>query len=359
MEEYYRQQLSCLTRKVRPASREAALECGRQWDNIAKPLKGLGQLETMICRIAAVQRTAKVQIGRKAVAVFCGDNGVTAEGVTQTDSSVTAVVTENFARGIASVNRMASVAGADVVPVDMGVAGEIRVPGVRNCKIAPGTGNIRREPAMTREQALAAIHEGIRLAGELQDMGYDLLAAGEMGIGNTTTASAIASVMLGEPVEAVTGRGAGLPREGLKRKITVIREAIALHHPGPEDPIQVLACLGGFDIAGITGFLLGGAIYQIPVVLDGLICLAAALLAQKLCPPVTGYLLASHMGKEPACEKALGCLELKPVIYGDLALGEGTGAVMLFPLLDMAYEVYKENKTFSDIHIDAYEKFED
>lgn len=359
MEAYYQQQLRCLTEKVRPVNQEAALECQRRWDNIAKPLHGLGRFEDLICRIGAVQGTPEIQIGRRAVAVFCGDNGVTAEGVTQTDSSVTAVVTENFARGIASVNRMAAVAGADVVPVDMGVAGEIREPGVRCCKIARGTGNIRREPAMTREQALAAVHEGIRLAGELQTSGYHLLAAGEMGIGNTTTSSAIASVMLGEPVEAVTGRGAGLSREGLERKITVIRDAIALHHPDPEDPVQVLADLGGFDIAGITGFLLGGAIYRIPVVLDGLISLTAALLAQKLCPLVTGYLLASHMGREPACQKALMRLGLEPVIYGNLALGEGTGAVVLFPLLDMAYEVYKENSTFSDIHIEAYEEFRD
>ena len=265
MEEYYQQQLLCLTGKVSPASRTAARECRCQWDSIAKPLNGLGEFENMICRIGAIQGTSQVRLGKRAVAVFCGDNGVTAEGVTQTDSSVTAVVTENFARGIASVNRMAALADVDVVPVDLGVAGEIREPGVQNCKIARGTGNIRREPAMTREQALAAIHEGIRLAGELHGSGYDILAAGEMGIGNTTTSGAIVSVMLGEPVEAVTGRGAGLSRAGLEQKIQVIRDAIALHRPDPEDPVQVLADLGGFDIAGITGFLLGGAIYRIPV----------------------------------------------------------------------------------------------
>jgi len=212
---------------------------------------------------------------------------------------------------------------------------------------------------MSREEAVRALLTGVDLVRELAGKGYGLLATGEMGIGNTTTASAVVSVLLGRSPAEVAGRGAGLSDEGLARKIAVIDRAIALHRPDPEDPVQVLADLGGFDIAGITGFLLGGAIYRIPVVLDGLICLAAALLAQKLCPPVTGYLLASHMGKEPACEKALGRLGLKPVIYGDLALGEGTGAVMLFPLLDMAYEVYKENKTFSDIHIEAYEKFED
>ena len=359
MEEYYQQQLLCLTGKVSPASRTAARECRCQWDSIAKPLNGLGEFENMICRIGAIQGTSQVRLGKRAVAVFCGDNGVTAEGVTQTDSSVTAVVTENFARGIASVNRMAALADVDVVPVDLGVAGEIREPGVQNCKIARGTGNIRREPAMTREQALAAIHEGIRLAGELHGSGYDILAAGEMGIGNTTTSSAIVSVMLGEPVEAVTGRGAGLSRAGLEQKIQVIRDAIALHRPDPEDPVQVLADLGGFDIAGITGFLLGGAIYRIPVVLDGMISLAAALLARKLCPLVTEYLLASHIGREPACKKALERLGLRPVICGDLALGEGTGAVMLFPLLDMACEVYRENPTFSEIRIEAYERFED
>ena len=212
---------------------------------------------------------------------------------------------------------------------------------------------------MSREQALEALHTGIRLASELKDTGYDLLAVGEMGIGNTTTSSAVASVLLQAPVEIVTGRGAGLPNAGLEKKIEVIKEAIALHHPDPEDPLAVLEAVGGFDIAGMCGLMLGGAIYRIPVVLDGLISLMAALLARKFCPLVTDFLLPSHMGKEPACGMAMETLGLEASIYGNLALGEGTGAVMLFPLLDMAEAVYRENSTFENIHVDAYQNFEE
>lgn len=358
MEEYYGQQIACLCKGVKPANQAAMEAAVRHWDGIAKPLNGLGRFEKMITKIAGIQGSSDVSLNRRAVVVLCADNGVVAEGVTQTDSSVTAIVTDNFAKGIASVNRMAAVAGADVLPVDMGVSGEIHEPGVRNCKIARGTANLRREPAMTREQALEAIHMGIGLAGELKDAGYDLLAVGEMGIGNTTTSSAVASVLLDQPVEAVTGRGAGLSGEGLKRKIQVIQEAIELHHPDRSDPLEVLANLGGFDIAGMCGLMLGGGIYHIPVVLDGMISVVAALLAQAFCPQVVDYLLPSHMGKEPACALAMEKLGLEPVVHGELALGEGTGAVMLFPLLAMAYEVYRENSTFGDIAVEAYEKFE-
>lgn len=357
MERYYRQQLDCLCKNVRPADTQIMEASRRRWDGIAKPIGGLGLLEELITKLAGIVRDEDICLERKGVVVFCADNGVVAEGVTQTDSSVTAVVTKNFARGLASVNRMASVAGADVLPVDIGVAGDIEEPGVRVCKIGPGTANLLREPAMTLEQALAAIHEGIRIAAGMKDAGYHILAVGEMGIGNTTTGSAIASVMLGLEPELVTGRGAGLSDEGLKRKLQVIREAIALHHPDPENPLKVLASLGGFDIAGMCGLMLGGAVYHMPVVLDGMISVSAALVAQKLCPLVTDYLLASHVGREPACVEGLKRLGLEPLVHGRLALGEGTGAVLLFPLLDMAEAVYRQNKTFSDIHIEAYKRF--
>ncbi len=259
MEQYLEKQLHCLCRSVRAADERAVDAAKRHWNGIAKPLYGLGRFEDLLTKVAGIQNTEDIKIDRKAVVVFCAYNGVVAEGVTQTDSSVTAVVTENFARGIASVNRMASVAGADVIPVDIGIMGEIKEPGVRNCRIANGTSNLRREPAMSREQALEALHTGIRLASELKDTGYDLLAVGEMGIGNTTTSSAVASVLLQAPVEIVTGRGAGLSNAGLEKKIEVIKEAIALHHPDPEDPLAVLEAVGGFDIAGMCGLMLGGA----------------------------------------------------------------------------------------------------
>ncbi len=358
MEEYYKNQLKVLCARVRSGDADAMERARAHWNGIAKPLDGLGKMEDLIVKIAGICGNEEISLERKAVVVFCADNGIVAEGVTQTDSSVTAVVTANLARGIASVNRMAAVAGADVLPIDMGVAADVDEPGLRICKIARGTRNFLREPAMTMEQALEGIHTGIALAGELKSAGYDILAVGEMGIGNTTTSSAIASVMLDQPAELVTGRGAGLSGDGLERKIQVIKEAAALHHPAAEHPLEVLAALGGFDLAGMTGLLLGGAIYRIPVVLDGMISAVAALLAQVVCPQVLDYILPSHLGKEPACALAMERLGLSPVIDGRLALGEGTGAVMLFPLLDMAAEVYRENSTFADIHIEAYQKFD-
>lgn len=357
MEQYYREQLESLCRAVQPPDGQAMEASRRRWDGIAKPLNGLGTLEDLLVKIAGIQQNADIRIHRRAVVVFCSDNGIVREGVTQTDSSVTAVVTENFAKGCASVNRIAAVAGADVIPVDVGVAGELREPGVRNCKIAYGSRNFRQEPAMTQAQALEAIHTGICLAGELKDSGYHLLATGEMGIGNTTTGSAIASILLDCPAEQVTGRGAGLSDAGLARKIKVIKEGIALHRPDPQKPIELLAALGGFDIAALTGLLLGGAVYRIPVVLDGMISVVAAMLAGQLCGLAPEYMLASHLGREPVCRQGLEALKLEPVIHGQLALGEGTGAAMLFPLLDMAEAVYRANHTFAESRLAAYERF--
>lgn len=328
------------------------------WDGIAKPLRGLGRLEELITKIAGIQNRENVQIDRRAVIIMCSDNGVVEEGVTQTDNQVTAIVTENFAKGIASVNRMALVGHADVIPVDIGVARNLEEPGVRNFKIAYGTKNLAKEPAMTEAEALQALYVGMELVRECRDQGYHLLATGEMGIGNTTTSSAVASVLLGLPVEMVTGKGAGLSAAGIEHKKEVIRSAIALHHPDPQDPLKVLACLGGFDIAGMAGVFLGGAIYRIPVVIDGLISSVAALIAARLCPDAVHYMLPSHMSNEPSSVMIMEELGLEPMIFGKLALGEGTGAVTLFPLLDMAHAVYLENSTFEHIHVEAYQDYE-
>ncbi len=330
----------------------------RRWDGIAKPLRGLGRLEELITKIAGIQVQEQVRLERRAVIVMCSDNGVVEEGVTQTDNHVTAVVTENFARGIASVNRMAAAAHADVIPVDIGVARKLTEPGVRNFKIAYGTKNFVKESAMTESEALRAIRTGMELVRQCRDQGYDLLATGEMGIGNTTTSSAIASVLLGLSPEEVTGKGAGLPAAGILHKKEVIERGIRLHAPDPEDPLAVLACLGGFDIAGMAGVFLGGAFYRVPVVIDGLISSVAALIAARLCPASVHYMLPSHMSNEPSSVIIMKELGLEPIIFGKLALGEGTGAVMLFPLLDMANAVYFQNSTFEHIHVDAYEDYE-
>lgn len=352
------QRLNDLCRRISPPDEQAMADCRRHWDRIAKPLNGLGLMETMLVKIAGIQQCEKIRIKKRAVVVFLSDNGVVSEGVTQTGQSVTAAVAGHIAGGSASISRMAAAAGADVIPVDVGVAGELTEPGILNRKISYGTGNLYREPAMTRAQTLKAIHTGISLAGELKDAGYELLGAGEMGIGNTTTSSALASVLLKLPVEQVTGRGAGLSDAGYRRKIQVIREAVVRHQAAELDPLGLLAALGGYDIAATAGLFIGGAVYRIPVVLDGMISAVAGLLAKRFAPLVTEYLLASHLGSEPACDPALKELSLEPVIQARLALGEGTGAAMLFALLDLAAAVYHEGYTFDGSGIETYRHFE-
>lgn len=342
--------------RISPADKKAMEACQSYWDTIAKPLRSLGRLEEYVVQIAGIQRTHRVQLGKKALVIFCADNGVVAEGVTQSGQDVTAIVAENFLDTKSCAAIMCRDAGSDIFPVDIGMA--IDTPRVEKRKIAYGTKNMAREPAMTRAQAVAAIETGIQLAGELKEQGYTILATGEMGIGNTTTSSALVSVLLGLSPAEVTGRGAGLSTEGLQRKIAVIEQAIALHQPNPQDPIDVLAKVGGFDIAGLAGVFLGGAAQHLPVVMDGFISAAAALLAVRLCPSASDYILASHVSKEPAGGLLLEVLHKKPALTCDMCLGEGTGAVALFPLLEMGLHIYQDMSTFAQTEIEAYVHYE-
>ena len=278
-------ELEKLLKQIEPedaATREAA---HRHWNSCAKPLGGLGMLETALEDIAALTGSADIDIRERAVLVLCADNGVVCQGVTQSPSSVTAIVTENLAARRTSVCHMARVANCRVVPVDMGVLDFPGVPGVLSRRIGNGTADISVGPAMTRTQAEQAVLTGIELVREQAEQGTRLLATGEMGIGNTTTSSAVASVLLERPVEEMTGRGAGLSNEGLTRKIAVIRQALACNQPDRDDILDVLCKVGGFDIAGMCGIFLGGALYRVPVLIDGFISAVAALCA------VTGYLL--------------------------------------------------------------------
>lgn len=326
-----------------------------RWDQIAKPLGSLGLLEEMLVRVAGITGSAQLALHPRAVAVFCADNGVVAQGVTQCGSEVTAQMADQFARGTTTVCHMARTAGAQVFPVDVGVAGLVTEPGVRRRRIANGTCDFSREPAMTRAQALQSLEVGVETACWLAQKGYRLLITGEMGIGNTTTSSAILSVLLGKSPREVTGRGAGLSAEGLERKIQVIEQAILHHAPDPADPLNLLAKLGGFDIGAMAGLLLGGAALRIPVLLDGLISCTAALLAVGLCPPLRPYLLASHCSGEPAGQLALAALGLRAPLHADMRLGEGTGAVAVLPVLDMACAVYEGMNTFSQLDINQYQ----
>ena len=244
-------------------------------------------------------------------------------------------------------------ARCEVVPVDMGIAGD-PVPGVLDCRIAPGTADFTLGPAMSRAQAVEAVGRGIRLVQERKKAGVGLLATGEMGIGNTTTSSAVAAVLLGQPVERMTGRGAGLSDAGLARKVDAIHRGIVRNHPDPADPLDVMAKLGGFDIAGLCGIFLGGALEGVPVLADGFISGVAALCAVRLCPAAEKAVFASHCSTEPAAKLVLDALNKKALITAGLHLGEGTGAVAAIPLWDMALAVYDGCYSFAEGGIDAY-----
>lgn len=344
-----------------------------RWDSVAKPLHSLGRLEDGVVKLAGIQGSSQIQLKKKALVILCADNGIVEEGVTQSGQEVTAIVTENFTKGDSCVCIMAERAGVDVFPVDIGVA-----DGLEHCgdkyplikkKIAWGTKNFLKEPAMTPEQTRCAVETGILLAGMLKKKGYHMIATGEMGIGNTTTSSAVGAVLMGRPVEEMTGRGAGLSDLGLKRKVQVIGEAMAKYWPeGPGDApsdswgrsrrcLEVLSRVGGLDIAGLTGVFLGGGIYGILVVIDGFISSVAALAAAQFLPNAADFMLASHRSAEPAGEAILDRLGLKPLIQADMCLGEGTGAVAAMPLLDMAADVYKRMSTFEEIQMENYKPF--
>lgn len=339
---------------IRPLDEEVMKEARRRWDSIAKPLHSLGKMEDLITQIAGITGETQIDISKKGLVAMCGDNGVVEEGVTQSGQEITALVANNFQAGISTVCVMCQQFGVDVHPVDVGMVTDTNVR--TDLKVAYGTKNMTREPAMTREQAIRGIEAGIAMVKELKEKGYRILATGEMGIGNTTTSSAVASVLLHQPVEVMTGRGAGLSSEGLVRKIQAIKKAIDLNQPDPEDAIDVLAKVGGYDIAGMTGVFLGGAAFRIPVLMDGFISCVSALIAARICRDATPYMLASHVSKEPAAHLVLDSLGKDPVLHADMCLGEGTGAIALIPFLEVGAKLYNSLSTFTDIHMDQYEE---
>ena len=343
--------LKRLLDRIGPADEAARLRARERWNACAKPLGSLGLLESALEDIAALTGCPDLRLDRKAAAVFCADNGVVAQGVTQTGSGVTALVANNLGEGRTAVCRMAAVAGCRVVPVDVGILDYPGHAGVLDRRVANGTGDITCGPAMTRAQAEQAILAGASLAEEL---GADLLATGEMGIGNTTTASAVTSVLLGRTPDEVTGRGAGLSDQGLARKRQAVCRAIACNRPDPEDPVDVLAKVGGLDLAALCGMFLGGAALRVPVLIDGFISAAAALCAVRLCPAASCAMVASHASAEPAGALLLQALGKRPLIDAGMRLGEGTGAVAAMPLLDMALAVYRESYTFEQGGIEPY-----
>lgn len=337
--------------KIRPLSREAMDAAWKRWNDTSIPLHSLGKLQDAVVRIAGMLRTPKVALDKKALVVMCADNGVVEEGISQSGQEVTKIIAENFLREKATAAIFCRKSGADVFPVDIGIASDTILP---NYKVAYGTKNFAKEPAMTKEQAVRAIEVGIHMAEKLYDQGYRILATGEMGIGNTTTSSAMTAAFTGVSVEKVTGRGAGLSSAGLDKKIRVIQDALNYYRPDAADALGVLSAVGGFDIAGMAGVFLGGAALGIPVVVDGFISGVAAMTAAILCPEAKSYMFASHLSQEPASALVLEELGLEGFMDCGMRLGEGSGAVLLFPILDMAIEVYRGVASFEENSMEHY-----
>lgn len=346
--------LSEILSQITAPDEAARAACLAQWDGLAKPLGSLGLLESTLARVAAVTGEPDVTLDHRTLLVLCADNGVVAQGVTQCGSEVTASVARALAAGESTVCHMAKTARCQVVPVDMGMKGFPPTPGVWDCHVRDGTADITQGPAMTRAECVRAMELGAELVRRCREEGASILATGEMGIGNTTTSSALAAVLLGKSPAEVTGRGAGLSDAGLARKVAAIQRAIEWNRPDPADPIDVIAKVGGLDIAGLCGVFLGGALYRVPVIIDGFISGAAALCAARLRPGAEFAMLPSHVSAEPAGGLMLEALGLTPLLTAGMRLGEGTGAVALLPLLDMALAVYHSGQTFGHLGIDAY-----
>jgi nicotinate-nucleotide--dimethylbenzimidazole phosphoribosyltransferase len=341
--------LEAVITRVEPLDLAAQTAARQRLDNLTKPPGSLGRLERLAVQIVGITGRPRPKLARRTVVVMAADHGVAVEGVSGYPSSVTAEMVRNFARGGAAINVLARLAHAEVVIVDVGVAADFppALP-ILHRKVAYGTANLACTPAMSVAQARAAIQVGVGVVDASSGGTPDAICLGEMGIGNTTAASAIVASMTGLPPASVTGRGTGIDDATWARKVSVIERALALHQSQLETPLQVLACLGGLEIAGLVGVVLGAAVRRIPILIDGFIVTAAALIAVELCPPARNYLIAAHRSVEVGHQAALERLELEPLFALDLRLGEGTGAALALPILDAALALLDEMATFEE-----------
>lgn len=333
---------------IGPLDGAALVGARARQDTLTKPPGSLGRLEEVAIRLAGITGRARPILNRKAIVVMAGDHGVVAEGVSAYPAAVTPQMVANFLHGGAAINVLARATNARVVVVDVGVATPVEGAGLVARKVVPGTRNMAAGPALTRAETLQAIEVGFDVLDEQFTVGLDVVALGEMGIGNTTAASAITAALTGLPPAAVTGRGTGVDDAVLARKVGVVERALVVNRPDPSDPLDVLAKVGGLEIAGLVGVTLGAAARRIPVVVDGFIAGAAALVAAELCPQVRDYLIAAHASAEVGHRAILGHLGLRPLLVLDLRLGEGSGAALALPLVEAAARLLDEMATFTE-----------
>lgn len=328
---------------------EAACEMARRRQkSLTKPPGSLGLLEDVAIQIAGITGQGLPWIEKKAVITMAGDHGVVAEGVNAFPQEVTPQMVLNFLHGGAAINVLARQVGADVVCVDMGMVNSLDAPGLITRRIGPGTKNMAQGPAMTPDEARASIETGIEIANQKIGEGMQLLATGDMGIGNTTPSTAILAAFTGFPVALLSGKGTGLDESGMRRKLRAIEKALAVNRPDPRNGLDVLAKVGGFEIGGIAGVILGAAAARAPVVIDGFISGAGAMIACSLAPQVRSFMIASHLSEEPGHQVMLTWLGVKPMITMHMRLGEGTGAVLSFHLIEAALRIMREMATFDE-----------
>jgi len=343
--------------QIGPLDDQAATAARRRQDTLTKPAGSLGRLEELSIRIAGITGRERPRLTTPAVIVMAGDHGVARQGVSAFPQEVTPQMVLNFLRGGAAINVLARHVGARVIVVDIGVATDLPAhPELISRKLAYGTADFTEEPAMSRELARQSVEVGITCANEAIDSGVDLLATGEMGIANTTAASAIVAAITGRPASEVTGRGTGIDDAGLARKIAVIEKGLTLHRPHPNDGLDVLAKIGGLEIGGLAGVILGAAARRVPVVIDGFISGAAALIAATLAPAVTPYLIAGHRSVERGHSAVYSHLDLQPLLDLNMLLGEGTGAVLAMSICQAACKILDEMATFAEAGVSEGEQ---
>lgn len=320
-------------------------------DSLSKPIGSLGILEDIAIKVSGITGEINNSLDKKNIIIVCADNGVVEEGVSTCPQEVTETVTYNFTKGITGVCVLSKFTGTDLTIVDMGVKNDIHSDKVINKKISYSTKNMTKEPAMTREQAIKAIENGIEIVDDLVSKGYKILGTGEMGIGNTTTSAAVLSVLSGIDVDKVTGKGSGLTEEQLEHKKEVIRKAIEVNKPNKEDIIDVLSKVGGYDIAGLCGAFLGAAKNRVPIVIDGFIASAAALCAQRLNKYCREFMFPSHLSAEPGAVYMMNELNLEPILNLKMRLGEGSGCPLAFNIIEAALYSMKNMVTFEEARI--------
>jgi nicotinate-nucleotide--dimethylbenzimidazole phosphoribosyltransferase len=338
-----------LIQKIQPLDEMAMRKASQRQDILTKPHGSLGRLEDLSIQVAGITGKSTPRLEHKVVVVMAGDHGVVAEGVSAYPQEVTPQMVLNFLNGGAAINVLARHAGARVVVVDMGVASYMPgSPSLIVHKIGYGTGNIARGPAMSREQAVRAVEAGANVVQEQIAAGLDVLATGDMGIGNTTPSAAIAAALTGLPVQEIAGRGTGVDDAGLQRKIDAIRRALEINQPNPQDGLDVLAKLGGFEIGGLAGAILAAGANRRPVVIDGFISTAAAMIAVRMAPTVKDYLIAAHTSQEFGHHRMMAWLGVSPLLDLKMRLGEGTGAVLAMSLVEAACKTLAEMATFGE-----------